>query len=327
MSVYTSVTAHELSAFLTQYDVGELHHFEGISAGIENTNYFVDTECNGERLRFVLTLFETYSKEEMPFFLNLMAHVTRSGVPSASPVASISGELLLSLNGKPAALVERLNGHDITQPNEAQIASVGSAMAKMHRANQNYPEHRPNCRGLAWQQQALLRLIPKLSQDDAQLIDTEIKHQLSIDRAALPSGAIHADLFHDNALYNGDELVGIIDFYFACTDAFTYDMAVTINDWCKISTDNGAADESKLRVYLNAYQQQRALTETEKATFVDMLRAAALRFWLSRLFDYHFPRAGEMTHTKDPDEFKRILTDRIERSSYYLSLINERRKP
>lgn len=322
MSVYTSVSREELAEFLTQYDVGALTHYEGISAGIENTNYFVDTEYNGQTKRFVLTLFETYSKEEMPFFLNLMAHVTRSGVPSASPIASVSGDLLLSLNGKPAALVERLNGHDITRPNEVQIASVASAMAKMHTANLDYPEQRPNCRGLAWQQQALLRLIPKISKEDAELIDSEITHQLSVSRETLPSGAIHADLFHDNALFKDDTLAGIIDFYFACTDAFLYDVAVTLNDWCKVSDKNGQLDEQKTRAYLDAYESVRPFTTEERNQLSNMLRAAALRFWLSRLFDFYFPRAGEMTHTKDPDEFKRMLNDRIERASHYQTLIN-----
>lgn len=309
MSVYTSVSEVELKQFLSQYDVGELASYEGISAGIENTNYFVDTQKNGALQRFVLTIFETYSAQEMPFFLGLMKHVADANVPSAHPIASLDGELLLKLKGKPAALVERLNGGDIKQPNPAQLAEIGRAMAKMHLAGQSYTEQRPNCRSIDWWEDALQRLQDKLPAGESQLISSEIDYQKAIDRSALPAGIIHADLFHDNALFNGDQLAGIIDFYFACNDVFLYDIAVTLNDWC--STDTGALDSDKAQAYLAAYQNVRKLSDEEQVAFCAMLRAGALRFWLSRLIDWHFPREGEMTHSKDPSQFKDILQQRI----------------
>lgn len=309
MSVYTSISEFELEQFLLQYDVGNLESYSGISAGIENTNYFVDTLNNGIQQRFVLTIFETYSAQEMPFFLGLMKHIADADVPSAHPIASLSGELLLELKGKPAALVERLNGGDIKHPNTIQLEEIGRAMAQMHLAGQDYTGQRANCRGINWWEGALQRLQDKLPDDEAQLIQAEIGYQKAIDRSQLPAGVIHADLFHDNALFDGDQLAGIIDFYFACNDVFLYDIAVTLNDWC--SDDNGSLNIRKAQAYLAAYQKVRKLTASEQSAFCAMLRAGALRFWLSRLVDWHFPREGEMTHSKDPNQFKQILQQRI----------------
>lgn len=319
MSVYTTVSDAELREFLTQYDVGELEHFEGISAGIENTNYFVDTQKQGKQQRFVLTLFETYSAEEMPFFLGLMKHVADAHVPSAHPIQSNSGELLLKLNGKPAALVERLNGAGVSEPNVEQIKAIGKAMAQLHLAGQSYEPQRANCRAMDWWQAAQQSLTDKINAEDATLIADEINYQQTINRDALPKGVIHADLFHDNALFNGDELAGIIDFYFACNDVFLYDIAVTLNDWCNES--DGSLNADKAKAYLNAYQSVRKLTTGEKQNFTALLRAGALRFWLSRLIDMHFPREGEMTHTKDPNQFKQILQQRIVNSTALQHLV------
>lgn len=309
MSVYTVVSEADLRNFLTRYSVGELEHFEGISAGIENTNYFVDTLKDGQRQRFVLTLFETYSAEEMPFFLGLMKHVSDADVPSAHPIPSRQGELLLTLNGKPAALVERLNGSGVIEPNIVQIRAIGQAMAQLHLAGQSYAPQRANCRAMDWWESAQERLANKLNDEDRDLIANEIAFQKTIDRQHLPQGVIHADLFHDNALFDGDQLAGIIDFYFACNDVFLYDIAVTLNDWC--NEPQGSLNADKAKAYLDAYQSVRPLTRHEKRSFSALLRAGALRFWLSRLIDLHFPREGEMTHTKDPNQFKMILQQRI----------------
>ncbi len=309
MSVYTSVSTAELQAFLRHYPVGTLSSYAGISAGIENTNYFVETCKDGQPQHFVLTLFETYSAAEMPFFLGLMKHVADADVPSAHPIASHAGELLLELNGKPAALVERLQGGEVKQPNIRQIAAIGDAMAKLHLAGQSYPGQRANCRSLDWWQAALARLQAVLPEADSRQIGEEIAYQQGIDRSVLPAGVIHADLFHDNALFDGDRLAGIIDFYFACNDVFLYDIAVTLNDWC--SEADGRLDSTRARAYLDAYQNVRPLTAQEHRAFVAMLRAAALRFWLSRLIDQHFPREGELTHVKDPIQFQQVLQRRI----------------
>lgn len=321
MSVYTTVSRRELELFLHNYQVGTLDTYQGIEAGIENTNYFVNTCNQSAKTQFVLTLFEKHSFAEMPFFLNLMAHLKKQQIPSAAPIASSCGKLLLELNKKPAALVERLAGSDVAAPNNKQIAAIASAMAKMHMATLNYRPQRANCRDLDWQQAAFLKLKNKLSAKDGKLIDQELEFQSQVLRHKLPQGAIHADLFCDNALFVGDKLSGIIDFYFACTDAFLYDVAVAINDWCKSETKPHQAKMDKVAVFLQAYAKHRALTTLEKQYFSAMLRAAALRFWLSRLIDFHFPRQGEITHTKDPNHFKLVLTHRIENADKYSELL------
>ena len=311
MSVYTYVSKAELSEFLKHYDVGELSAYEGISAGIENTNYFVDTRMGSRRQRFVLTLFETHCLEEMPYFLGLMKHLAGHGVSTASPIMAREDQLVLPLKNRPAALVERLDGASIEPDklNSKHIQAIARAMARMHLAGQSYPRQRENGRGLTWCETALDRLRRRLSGEDAQLIGSEIRYQKTIDRRHLPRGVIHADLFHDNALFKDDRLVGIIDFYFACNDVFLYDVAVALNDWC--SDADGQLDGEKTSVYLNAYQSIRPLEPAEKNAFVSMLRAGALRFWISRLMGHYFPRAGEMTYTKNPNRFKTILKHRI----------------
>jgi len=228
---------------------------------------------------------------------------------SLIPLNKVFVSVLSLLNDKPAALVERLDGGDIDQPNVKHIQAIGHAMANMHLAGRDYKGQRENCRSFDWWSESLESLRSKLPEDEITLIQDEIRYQKTINRHDLPSGVIHADLFHDNALFKGNELAGIIDFYFACNDVFLYDIAVTLNDWC--SEENGELNEEKTKAYLNEYQKVRELTAVEQNTFAAMLRAGALRFWMSRLMDYHFPREGEMTHTKDPNQFKNILKQRI----------------
>jgi homoserine kinase type II len=304
MSVYTIVSQPELEGFLGHYDLGELIDFQGISAGIENTNYFVTTT----RQQLVLTLFEQHSAAEMGYFLDLMAFLAEHQVPSAHPIADRHGHYLRELNGKPAALVMRLNGAGIEQPNLAQCHAIGQALAALHRAGQSFPGQRTNDRGPRWWHQTRNALFEHLSGDDQQLLDQELAYQDRFRLAELPRGVIHADLFRDNALFEGDTLTGIIDFYYACNDALLYDVAVTVNDWCSLA--DGGIDEAKLRALLGAYHRTRPFSAEESEAWPVMLRAAALRFWLSRLRDLHFPREGELTHTKDPQVFRNILLHR-----------------
>ncbi len=305
MSVFTPVGRDELEAFLRHYAVGELVDYQGISAGIENTNFFVTT-TGGE---YVLTLFEALSADELPYFLDLMAYLAEHDVPSAHPVADDSGRYLRTLNGKPAALVQRLPGHNVEHPNPVQCAELGRAVGHMHVVGQDFPGHRENRRGPHWWATTAERVLPKLSPDEARLLEQELAFQRRHAHDALPRGVIHADLFRDNALFVDDRLTGIIDFYYACNDVLLYDVAVTVNDWC---TDaEGELDAPRLDAFLDAYRQEREFTPAEHGAWPVMLRAAALRFWLSRLQDKHFPREGELTHIKDPDVFRRILERRI----------------
>lgn len=305
MSVFTTVSPDDLRHWLRNYAVGELRELRGIAAGIENTNYFVTTSAG----RYVLTLFEKLTAQELPFYLNLMAHLAEHGVPSAHPVASRAGRYLGTLNGKPAALVARLDGSDISAPTAAQCAAVGTVLAQLHLAGKSYPATMDNPRGPKWWTGVLPDILPFLPAPEAALLQDEVRFQSQHRFPDLPRGAIHADLFRDNVLFTGDRVAGVIDFYFACTDVLLYDIAITVNDWC--ITADGALDIARARAMLNAYAAVRPYMPVEHAAWPVMLRAAALRFWVSRLHDFHLPRAGELTHAKDPGHFRRILERRI----------------
>jgi homoserine kinase type II len=306
MSVYTLVNEADLTAFLAEYNVGDLIDYTGISAGIENTNYFVTTSGG----RFVLTLFEQLSAGELPYFLDLMAFLAEHEVPSAHPIADNAGHYLRTLKGKPAALVQRLNGYTVDHPNPAQCAALGSMLGRLHAVGHEFTEHRDNDRGPHWWRETADKLGDRLYAEDRTLLDAELSFQGNFRSSALPRGVIHADLFRDNALFLDEELTGIIDFYYACNDVLLYDLAVTVNDWC--STTGGSLDPARSQALLGAYCIQRPVSSDEITAWPVMLRAGALRFWLSRLHDKHFPKEGEITHIKDPEVFRRILEQRIE---------------
>ena len=309
MSVYTAVSEVELKAFLASYPVGELRSFEGISAGIENTNYFVNTSDG----RWVLTLFERAPEEDLPYFLGLMDHLAHRGVPSASPLEDHRGRLLTRLNGRPAALVHRLDGRHVMQPAVEHCAELGTVLAEMHLAGQSFPFKRQDCRGADWRMRTAQALAPKLSADDAQLLRDELALQQAQDVSVLPQGVVHSDLFRDNVLFHEGQLSGLIDFYFACNGTLLYDLAITVNDWCLMDDElvaEGAAvasQQARYQALIAAYAAVRPFTDAEQLAWSTQLRAGALRFWLSRLYDLHFPRDGEMTHCKDPDDFKALL--------------------
>lgn len=314
MAVFTTVSREELARWLQSFDLGELLGFEGIASGIENTNYFVDLT----RGRFVLTLFERLSPQELPFYLELMKHLAAHGIACPDPLADRKGRLLSSLNGKPAALVTRLAGKARMDPGPAHCALVGEALARMHLAAVDYPGTLPNLRGLPWWVETTPKVLPFLTADQAGLLRDELAAQQAFAEskvfAAMPRSAVHADLFRDNVLFDSapdgsPRLGGIIDFYFAGVDSWAFDLAVTVNDWCIVDGD-GRFDPSRLAALLGAYRSVRQPTAAEIEAWPTMLRAAALRFWLSRLFDLHLPRPAEMVTPKDPTEFERILTAR-----------------
>lgn len=306
MSVYTRVDRDQLEVFLTSYPQGTLIEYSGINAGIENTNYYVTT-TEGQ---FVLTLFETLQASELPYFLNLMAFLADHGIPSAHPIADNDGSYIRILNNKPAALVKRLQGKSIEHPTSEHCHAVGTALGKMHKVGRQFRGSRDNNRGPLWWKNIVQMLLPHLSKEDADLVQSEISYQDSRKFPTLSRGVIHADLFRDNVLFVDHTLTGIIDFYYACNGALLYDVAISVNDWC--SGEEGGINKTLLGIFLAAYQQQCPSTQVENEAWPVMLRAAALRFWLSRLHDLHFPRQGEITHIKDPLVFKRILLNRIQ---------------
>lgn len=305
MSVYTRVEAAEVAAFLTDYAVGELLDLQGIADGIENTNYFVTTRGG----RFVLTLFERHADVELEYFLELMVALADHGLACPRPIMADDGSYLRRLAQRPAALVERLAGKAVTEPSVAQCAAVGEALGRIHRIGRHVHRRRTNERGPAWWRVTADALRGVLQADTMTLIDAEIAFQAAFDTQHLPRGVIHADLFRDNVLFEGERLSGVIDFYAACNDILLYDLAICLNDWCVVP--DGDFDDARARAFLAAYVSGRPPVAGEAAALPAMLRAAALRFWLSRLYDLHFPRAGEITHVKDPGHFERILRLRI----------------
>jgi len=307
MSVFTTVTPVELRAWLTRYSVGSLVDLQGITAGIENTNYFVTTSQG----RYVLTLFEKLKPDELPFYLNLMAHLAGHGIPCPHPIADCANDYLGELNGKPAVLVSFLTGKDLAVVGPAHCSRVGALLASVHLAGQSYGAVMENPRGPRWWTAVMPEILPFLSAGDAALLREEIRFQSQHRQPELPRGPIHADLFRDNVLFHEDAVSGIIDFYFACTDALLYDVAIAVNDWC-VDAD-GTLDASRAEALLEAYRAVRPFAAAERGAWAVMLRAGALRFWVSRLYDFHLPRPGELTHAKDPDHFRRILERHIER--------------
>jgi len=306
MSVYTKVEPHELEGLLCEYELGTLVDYQGISAGIENSNFFVTTTVG----RYVLTIFESIGFADLPYYLELMAFLAERDVPSAHPLADRNGSYWRTFKNKPTALVQRLEGVSVEHPNLNQCRAVGANLGKLHVVGQDFSLRREHTRGPDWRQTIGERLLTRMSGDDAALLREELRFQTHYSRTGYPAGVIHADLFRDNALFCGDQLTGIIDFYYACHGVLLYDLAVTVNDWC--TRADGSLEWDKAQALLTAYHQQRPLQTDEHAVWPTMLRVAALRFWLSRLHDQFFPKPGELTQIKNPDEFKRVLREHVE---------------
>jgi homoserine kinase type II len=309
MSVYTTVSNDELAAWLTRYSLGPVRVFEPIAAGIENTNYFLTTEKG----RYVLTLYERVPAEELPFYLNLMAHLAHAGVAVPAPEADRSGVLWSFLNGKPAGIVTRLEGKPVLRPGAEHSTAVGAALANMHVAVTTYRSRLANRRGPGWWRQAARAVRPFIVAEQNDLLVSEIKFQTGFAKIKLPRGAIHGDLFCDNVLFDGARLSGIIDFGFAATDVLAYDLAIAVNDWCTVGDGDarGALDRERVDAMAAAYGSVRPLNSDERELWPVLLRAAALRFWVSRLYDLHLPRAGELIHAHDPEVFENILRHRV----------------
>lgn len=286
---------------LTQYEIGPLVGLKGIAAGIENTNYFLDAGGG----RYVLTLFEKLTEAELPFYLSLMTHLADRGVRCPAPVPDRGGKVLSVVNGRPACIVTRLAGTSVESPARHHCAAVGESLAGMHLAGADFGLAMPNPRGPSWWHEAAAQVDSFLDDAQRKLLRDELSYQDGVRAADLPRGLVHADLFRDNVLFDGPRIGGLIDFYFACTDAWLFDVAVTLNDWCL--TVDGGVDADRANALLGAYAGTRRFTSVERQLWPAMLRAGALRFWLSRLYDFHLPRPGELTFAKDPGHFERLL--------------------
>ena len=318
MAVYTEVSTGEASSLLRQLQLGDLKAMKGCSGGIENTNYFVTTELEGKIHEYVLTLFERLTAEQLPFYLRLMKHLAQRGILVPEPAENARGELVFGVKGKPAAVVKKLRGQSELSPTPAHCAEVGRTLARMHLAGRDFPLQQPNLRGLPWWNETVPVLLPYLDAAQAALIQSELIHQnnvaASAPYAALPRGPIHADLFRDNVMFDQldgkPELTGFFDFYFAGIDTWLFDIAVCLNDWC-IDLATGASNVERTQAFIQAYSAERPLQSQERQLLPAMARAAALRFWISRLWDLHLPREAAVLQAHDPDHFHRVLRQRI----------------
>jgi homoserine kinase type II len=304
MAVYTALSEGDIAAFIEPLSLGMLVSVRGIPSGIENTNYFVDTTTG----RYVLTVFERLTAEQLPFYLHLMKHLAARGIPVPDPIADAAGEILHAIKGKPAVIVNRLAGQSVSAPSPTQCRALGAMLARMHVAGADYTRYQPNPRGLdCWQ--ATARVVRNvLSVEQQALLADELAFQEQVAAssafAQLPRGPVHGDLFRDNVLFEGDKLAGVFDFYFAGVDVLLFDVAVCLNDWC-VAGDGD--DASRARALLEGYEAVRPFGVAERDLLWAMRRAGALRFWLSRLADLHLPREAAMLNAHDPAHFERLL--------------------
>ena len=314
MAVFTEVSPADAQALLDALQLGQLVELKGIQGGIENTNYFVTSQKDDVEQAWVLTLFERLSHEQLPFYLGLMHHLAQHQVPVPDPVANAQGQYLLTVCDKPAALVNKLSGSSQLAPQAAHAAAMGDMLARMHVAARDYEGNQPNLRGLAWWQAVVPDILPHLDASQADLLRAELAYQTHMHAssayAALPRGPVHADVFRDNVMFEGETLTGVFDFYFAGVDTWLFDLCVCINDWCA-DLDSGAIDQERLSALMQAYQGVRKLTSAERELFNPMLRAAAMRFWTSRLWDFHLPREASMLQPHNPKRFENVLRERI----------------
>lgn len=310
MAVFTPVTEEQAALLMSQLGLGELTELRGIEGGIENTNYFATTDLGD----YVLTLFERLNHEQLPFYLYLMKHLAEKGIPVPNPAANSDGDILHTLCDKPAAVVNRLLGKSQLTPDAVHCAAVGAMMARMHLAGEDYNRSQPNLRGLAWWNDTVPVVLPYLEEDQTRLLQSELAFQNHIAQGAayqaLPKGPVHADLFRDNVMFEGEKLTGFFDFYFAGNDTWLFDLSVCMNDWC-IDLNSGEHAPERALAMLNAYQEVRPLRSAERQLLPAMLRAGALRFWISRLWDFHLPREASMLKPHDPTHFERVLRARL----------------
>ncbi len=326
MSVYTHLEQQDIEAFLAGYDQGQLVDFRGIEAGVENSNYFANTQVAGEPdvRQFVLTLFEYQPREQLPFFIDFMTLLAENGLPVPAPVRNRQGEALLTLKGKPCLLQPRMPGehlekHEISAP---KCFTIGRYLASIHRIGQSASISQENLRGIHWIQAQVDRLTPLLSETERGFLSEQwqdISKELK-QFSNLPEGLIHADLFFDNVLFDNSEVSGIIDFFQSCHDWLIYDVSVAVNDWCL--NDDLTLDAEKTEAFLNGYQSVRLFTPEEKQAWPVIQRLSCLRFWLSRLVTFVHPEDHHDSYQNDeavrnfldPEKFRAMLALRADKA-------------
>ena len=309
MSVYTELTTQHFGTILKDYSLGKLKSFTGIAAGIENSNFFIDMQ-NGER--YVLTIFERLAGDELPYFMRLMKHLATHGLKSPDVQVRKDDSLIFDFEAedgvKQGCIVSCLTGETLDFLNEAQLRSSGEALATLHIAGSSFDEHRENPTGFAWLEDNIKHMQADVEKaygaDALALLNNELAYQKGQSVDGLPKGVIHGDLFVDNILFEGDDVSGVIDFYYAHDAAYAMDIAIAINAQAIVLGDD---DKQRMASFLEGYESKRPLHADEKNALNGLLRLGALRFWVSRLFDALYPRGGAMTQTKDPEEYRRKL--------------------
>ena len=304
MAVYTEVSFEDLERFLEQYDIGAPLSFKGIAEGIENSNFYLQTD----RGAFILTLYEKrVAEEDLPFFLGLMEHLAERGVHCPLPVKTRDGRSLVTLNRRNAAIVTFLTGIGLRRPDAAHCAAAATAMAGLHKAGEGFALSRANALGpKGWRPLAeAIHGADSIEEGLTAMINTSLEELVAQWPSGLPSGVIHADYFPDNVLFVGNLVGGVIDFYFACNDAFVYDLAIMLNSWC-FELD-GSFNITKGQAVINAYRQQRPLSEAEIAALPILMRGSALRFLLTRTYDWLNRDPNALVRPKDPREYSKKL--------------------
>jgi len=310
MAVYTSINSDDLSNWMKEFNLEEPVNFKGISSGVTNSNYLItmpDSKC-------ILTIFEHNHIEELPFYIDLMTYLTKENFLCPRPIKNNSGQALGLLKDKPALMVSFLDGKEKAVIDVNSCYLVGQHLARLHLAAKNFPQLNKNTRDLDWMLGMHKNLKKYLSLDDQKIIEFEIDFQMSLERTGIPTGIIHGDLFKDNVLFLNDKVSGFIDLYYACNDRFIYDIAIALNDWC-INAD-GKINKLIYLEFIKGNESERKLKENEQDCLNVDLRLAALRFWLSRLGDFHHAKEGEITSIKDPNHFKDILLNRQTMENY-----------
>lgn len=325
MSVFTPLTKLEVTAIVENFQLGSLLSFQGVEEGVENSNFFISTLAKSADTNtldeYVLTLFESLKEGELDFFIKLLNHLSKHNLPVPHPIKNQQGNCLVKVKGKPALLTPRLKGNHPVSPTLEQCQVIGDTLAKIHLATADFPFSRSNKRDIQWMNIAAHRLEVCLSNEDNELLKQELKLFRSFKKLGfkLPQAIVHGDLFRDNTLFMGNTLSGILDFYNACYFNCCYDLAVTINDWCK--APNGELNETTMQALVDSYGQLRNFTQPEKEVWPVMLRFAACRFWLSRLMAKHFPTPTEkkqaLVKVKDPEEYKNVLLHLLD-NTYHL---------
>ena len=305
MAVYTDVAAEELEAFLAGYEIGALLSYKGIAEGVENSNFLVHTSGGN----FILTLYERrVAAADLPFFLGLMEHLARRGITCPQPVKNREGAMLGHIAGRPAAIITFLEGMWIRRPSAGHCGALGEALAKLHRAGADFPQTRANALSVAGWRPLYAAVGPRCDTIQPNLSAALAAQLEEVEKSwpgNLPQGVIHADLFPDNVFFLGDKLSGLIDFYFACTDALAYDLAICLNAWC-FEPDH-SYNVTKGKSLLAAYGAVRPLSPAEREALPLLARGAALRFLLTRLVDWFDERSAALVRRKDPMEYFRKL--------------------